>query len=169
MSNSPETSKNTSYAMWIHLSTYVWMFMPFIGIIIPIVMWSSKKDEDPFVDHHGREVIRLQIMMMVWSFAIFFATLLLYVPLMAISMATADAGGAGMEISSGFGIVLLLSVLAYIFAMIAFSIYTLIMPLIGAIQANDGLPYAYPLIFSGRRKVYKAWKREESPTRHQEY
>jgi uncharacterized Tic20 family protein len=40
-----------------------------IGWLPPLVIWLAKKDEDPEVDHHGRESLNFQLNMLFWAFA----------------------------------------------------------------------------------------------------
>ncbi|MHC5022615.1 MAG: DUF4870 domain-containing protein [Planctomycetota bacterium] len=49
-------------AVWIHLASLlgVVIFWP-LAVIVPLVMWLSKKDDSPFVDDHGREVLNFII------------------------------------------------------------------------------------------------------------
>ena len=58
--NSQTTNPDKTMAAFIHLSTFSKFFIPFGNFIIPIILWTAKK-QDPFVDVHGRQVINFQI------------------------------------------------------------------------------------------------------------
>jgi len=47
---------NYDYAMVLHLTQFcLWLF-PLVGIVVPLVMWQTRKD-DPYVDQQGRVVM----------------------------------------------------------------------------------------------------------------
>ena len=45
------------WCMFMHLSQFAGYLVPFAGIVVPIVMWQTKKDEAPEIDAHGRAVV----------------------------------------------------------------------------------------------------------------
>lgn len=50
----PLTSvSNYNYAMFLHLSQFCLWAFPVVGIVVPLILWQSKKD-DPYVDQQGR-------------------------------------------------------------------------------------------------------------------
>lgn len=60
-----------SFCMFLHLSQLLGVilpFIPFIGVIVPVVMWASEKDKSRAVDAHGRIVLNWVI-----SYVIYFA------------------------------------------------------------------------------------------------
>ncbi len=99
------------WALICHLSVLAGFVMPFGNLIVPIIIWSVKKDEFPMVDVHGKEVINFQI-----SFTIWF-------------------------IVSAILIIVLLG----IFMLIGLAILQLVLVLIGALKADRGELYHYPL------------------------
>ena len=54
------------WALICHLSGLSGYLIPFGNIIIPIVIWSMKKEEMPMVDEHGKEVINFQLSITIW-------------------------------------------------------------------------------------------------------
>jgi uncharacterized Tic20 family protein len=53
---SPEVSKDArTWAMLCHLLAI------FTGFIAPLIIWLVKKEEDPFVNEHGKEALNFQI------------------------------------------------------------------------------------------------------------
>lgn len=63
-------SENT-FCTLIHLSQLLGVvlpFIPFIGLVVPLVMWVSEKDRSPLVDAQGRTVLNWAI-----SYIIYFA------------------------------------------------------------------------------------------------
>ena len=99
------------WALICHLSALSGYIIPFGHLIVPIVIWSMKKDEMPMVDEHGKEVINFQISMTIWFIlSAFLAFLLIGIPLLIV-----------------------LAILQVIFV------------IIGALKADNGQLYKYPL------------------------
>ncbi|TWT32804.1 DUF4870 domain-containing protein [Blastopirellula retiformator] len=64
----PESEQRT-LAMLCHLlsfSGYV-VPIPLVNVIAPLVMWMMKKDESPFIDHHGKESINFQLTILIYA------------------------------------------------------------------------------------------------------
>ncbi len=49
-----------TYLMFMHLSQFAGYIVPFAGLVVPIVMWLTKR-EDPEIDRHGREIANWMI------------------------------------------------------------------------------------------------------------
>ncbi len=61
------SSDERNYAVFMHLTLLGQLVLPIFVIIVPIIMWATKKDESPFLDDHGREAINFQISILIWS------------------------------------------------------------------------------------------------------
>ena len=59
-------SGGKSLAPFTHVASYSGLLIPFGQILGPLVVWLIKKDEDPQVDHHGREAINFGISMLIY-------------------------------------------------------------------------------------------------------
>ena len=71
MTNDPtmtDDPKIRNWCMFIHFSVFAGYIAPIIGIVVPLLLWQLKKDEDPAIDVHGRIVMNACI-----SFFIYFA------------------------------------------------------------------------------------------------
>ena len=109
-------SEYRTWGMLTHLSTFAGSFVgfPFLG---PLVMWLIKKDEHPFVDHHGKEALNFNL------------SLLLYLVV----------GGLLSVLTLGIGLIVFLpGLLVGLVVWVVFSIQA-------AIKANNGEGYRYPL------------------------
>ncbi len=53
--------------MLIHLSQLVGLLFPLASIIAPLILWQMKKDEDPRIDQHGKEVINWEISLCIYA------------------------------------------------------------------------------------------------------
>ena len=71
------------WALICHLSGLSGYIIPFGNLIVPIIIWSMKKDEMPMVDAHGKEVINFQISFTIWAvIATIFVFILIGIPLL---------------------------------------------------------------------------------------
>ena len=52
------SKEEQNWAMWLHLSQLAgYVLIPLVGLVVPIVIWSMKRTESPFVDSNGKVVI----------------------------------------------------------------------------------------------------------------
>ncbi len=49
-------SSNRDYAMLIHLAQFCSWLVPLLGMVVPLVMWQTRK-EDPYIDQQGKVVM----------------------------------------------------------------------------------------------------------------
>jgi hypothetical protein len=49
-------TNNYDYALILHLTQFCSWLVPFLGLIVPLIMWQSKK-EDPYIDEQGKVVM----------------------------------------------------------------------------------------------------------------
>ena len=107
-----ETTKDErTWAMLCHFSAFSGLIFPFGNFLAPLIIWLIKKEEFPFVEDQGKEVLNFQISMTIYL------------------------------IGSG----ILCFILIGIPMVIGFLIFDVIVTLIGAVKANDGFKYRYPL------------------------
>ena len=60
------TADSRNWGVLTHLSAFVMLFgIP--SIIGPVVMWAIKKQEDPFVDFHGKEAVNFNISFLIYA------------------------------------------------------------------------------------------------------
>ena len=60
--------EENTFCMLMHLSllsNFV-IPIPFIGIILPIVMWSTNKEQSSLVDQHGRNILNFMLSMLIY-------------------------------------------------------------------------------------------------------
>ena len=100
-----------TWAMLCHFSAFAGLIFPFGNFLAPLIIWLIKKEEFPFVEDQGKEVLNFQISMTIYL------------------------------IGSG----ILCFILIGIPMVIGFLIFDVIVTLIGAVKANDGFKYRYPL------------------------
>jgi hypothetical protein len=73
------TNSERNFATATHLSALTQYFIPFGNFILPIIIWSSKKEQSQFVDENGKQIINFQLSLLVYSLTLFFIS----VPLIA--------------------------------------------------------------------------------------
>ncbi|VAW92065.1 hypothetical protein MNBD_GAMMA22-2329 [hydrothermal vent metagenome] len=83
------SSINTS-AMLCHLSTFSGIFVPFGGILGPLIFWLVKKDEHPFINRHGIAALNFHLSMMIYYFVSFLLAFIIIGFFLLIMLALAD-------------------------------------------------------------------------------
>ena len=74
MNESIETPKETIYpskdertwAMLCHFSAFSGLIFPFGNFLAPLIIWLIKKEEMPFIEDQGKEVLNFQISMTIY-------------------------------------------------------------------------------------------------------
>ena len=77
-------TQNT-YLMLMHLSQFASWLIPFIGIIIPILMWTTNKDNNAEVDRHGKNILNFNISYAIYSIAL--TIIIIGIPLLIVLFA----------------------------------------------------------------------------------
>lgn len=62
-------AENT-YLMLMHISQFASWLIPFVGVIIPIIMWTTNKDNNAEVDRHGKNILNFSISYAIYSVAL---------------------------------------------------------------------------------------------------
>lgn len=60
--------KNLASAM--HISTFSKYIFPFGNFIFPLILWTSNKNESPFIDFNGKQALNFQISILLYSIVI---------------------------------------------------------------------------------------------------
>lgn len=71
------TESERIYATWMHLaglSSYIGV--PFGHVLIPLIMWSLKHKESPYIDQQGRDVLNFQLTI---TFYLIFSYILIFI------------------------------------------------------------------------------------------
>ena len=67
------------WAMLCHLGGLArFTFVPFGGILVPLVIWLLKRTEDPYIDEQGRESLNFQMSMTLYNFIVGVAMAILW-------------------------------------------------------------------------------------------
>lgn len=57
-----------TFCMVMHLSQLLSFVVPFSGLVLPIVMWATNKDQFPIVDQHGKAILNWIISATIYGF-----------------------------------------------------------------------------------------------------
>lgn len=95
ISKEPErtiSKEEQNWAMWLHLSQLAgYLLIPLVGLVVPIVIWSMKRADSPFVDDNGKMVINWLLSALIYfavGFVLSFVAvgLLIIIPLYVIGI-----------------------------------------------------------------------------------
>ena len=90
VAESPPDKGSRDMAMWCHLSSLSGFFVPFGGLIGPVVIWALKKDGDAFMDRHGIAAINFRISMYLYSIVCLILVFVLLGVFLLIALALID-------------------------------------------------------------------------------
>lgn len=111
-------------ATLLHLCGLLWFFgIP--GIVGVLLIWLLKREQSAFVDHHGKEALNFQVSLLLYGAVIAAAALI-----------------GGVLTACLFGVLLLVPA---VLAGVALLILQLVTAILGAVEANRGGYYQYPL------------------------
>lgn len=110
------SSSLRTFGMLTHLSAFAGALIA-LAFIGPLVMWLIRRDEHPFLDHHGKEALNFNLSMLLYG-----------VVGIVVSIATL-----------GLGLVIVVP------ATVVFFVTWVVTTIVGAVKANAGEGYRYPL------------------------
>ena len=65
LSSQPITPDERTWGTMAHVSSIIAMFIGGLAVLGPLIVWLVKKNESPYVAHHGREALNFQITMFI--------------------------------------------------------------------------------------------------------
>lgn len=137
-------SQVKTYSSLMHLSRFAGYLLPGLGFLAPIIMWGMRRSESTFIDKNGKVIFNWMISSCIYIIAliaIFFAI----EGASIFSLATvADSYVHESEMFGPIG-----GIIGGVFIvgipLIAIGILDIIFTIIGAVKANDGQVWNYPL------------------------
>ncbi len=142
-----EATTNKSYATLLHLSALSQYFIPFGGFILPIILWTTKKESN-FMDHHGKQVINFQLSVFLYSLllAMIAIPVLLFTVFKNVSFESMANGSLLLTDFTpakltGVAVVAIVAVVLFVFLKIA----EFFLIICGAVMAANGTLFRYPL------------------------
>lgn len=67
--------EDKGFLTFLNLSALTFIFFPLLGILVPFIMWTSKKDKLKDINKIGRDLINFEI---TWTIILFFIPILLF-------------------------------------------------------------------------------------------
>lgn len=117
------TDDEKTWAIFAHLGLLGHLVLPVVSILIPLVIWMTKRASSSFVDDHGREALNFQITLLIYAIGL---------PLIA---------GVLGAITCGVGLILMIP------AVVGPYVLGLVGMILAAVAANRGEFYRYPMTF----------------------
>jgi len=131
-----------SNSMLIHLSALSKYIIPLGSILLPLILWQTTKKDSAYVDHHGKEAVNFNLSFLIYNVISVFILLgslggTLFSAIKAEQLGN-EADFASILFGTG-GFITAIIVLSII------GIVKLILMIIAAVKANQGILYRYPL------------------------
>jgi uncharacterized Tic20 family protein len=137
MMTESRTKKECNWGIALHLSMFCGVVIPAGNIIVPLVIWLTKREESDFLNQTGKAVLNFQITVTI--FQIIFAVLTMGA-LAAVGFSS-KYGAYDIE-SRPF---LLLSPFAVLAAGVIFTaVFSVVCSIAGAVRASSGRFFRYP-------------------------
>ncbi len=114
------TQNDKNYSSITHLSSFSGWFFPFGNIIVPLVLWSAKKNESSYIDTHGKSAVNFQLSLLLYGFLL----ALLFIPIVIFTL--------------GLGLI------AIIIGIIPALLLKIALIIIASMKASNGEFYKYP-------------------------
>lgn len=137
------SNSEKSNSMLIHLSALAKYVLPLGSILLPLILWQTTKKDSEYVDHHGKEAVNFNLSFFLYNIIAVFLLLgsvfgTVFGAIKAEQLGN-EADIAGILFGTG-GFVTAVIVLSII------GIVNLVLMIIAAVKANEGVLYRYPMI-----------------------
>lgn len=133
------TSQNEkTTAALLHLSAFAKYLIPFAGIVVPLIIWQTKKHQSDYVDENGKAVVNFHLSILAYSIVIAIVLGIFFIGSIANYIEIENAGGDVIPIDLITAGIITLSVLGI------WTIAEFILVILGTVRANEGSVYKYP-------------------------
>ena len=144
------TDDNRSYNSLMHISQFSNYLLPGLGLIVPIVMWATRKNESRSVDLNGKIILNWNISIFIYSCVLMLLMVLVVLGFggtMAFSGMDYSNGGYStwMEESPFYVFRFLGALGLLILPIVIIAILDFIFTIIGSIKASSNEVWNYPL------------------------
>lgn len=134
------TSQNEkTTAALLHLSAFAKYLIPFAGIVVPLIIWQTKKHQSKYIDENGKSVVNFHLSILVYSIVLAIAVGIFFIGSIVRYIEIENAGGDVVPIDLITAGIISLSVLGI------WTIAEFILVVLGTVRANEGSVYKYPL------------------------
>lgn len=133
------TQQEKNNAALIHLGGLAKYVFPFAGIIVPLLIWQSKRHESEFIDKQGKEAVNFNISMLVYTLIISLLFIVPFILLISDAIMLDDA----FDDHPPVNFIISLIVVGIIF--VVESIFEFILIIFASVRASEGQNFKYPL------------------------
>lgn len=137
------TSQNEkTTAALLHLSAFAKYLIPFAGIVVPLIIWQTKKHQSQYIDENGKSVINFHLSILIYS--------IISAIIIGIFFLNSIIGYIQLE-NAGLDVVPVDLITAAIIGVAVLGIWTIaefILIILGSVRANEGTVYNYPFSIS---------------------
>jgi uncharacterized protein len=143
-----KTSSEKNASTLIHLSTLSQYFIPFGNYILPIIIWSTKKNESEFVDQNGKNVLNFQLSIFLYTLILALIAIPIFIFNIAKNVNLNDiinnhATFENMNFENITGLIIIIISAIALFSVMKIAEFILI--IYAAIKSSNGEEYQYPL------------------------
>lgn len=153
---------NRSYNALMHLSQFSSYLIPFLGIIVPVVMWVTRKDESESVDTNGKIILNWKISKFAYSIILVLILVVAMLGMMVLSGLENGSFERMTEESPWMLIQFLGTVGVILLSLIIIGILDFIFTIIGAVKASNDEVWNYPLSIRFFKTPYSSHKSKTS-------
>ncbi len=133
------TQNEKTTAALLHLSALAKYLIPFAGIVVPLIIWQTKKHQSEYVDQNGKSVVNFHLSILAYSIVIAIVLGIFFIGSIVNYIEIEKAGGHIIPIDLITVGIITASVLGI------WTIAEFILVILGAVRANEGTIYKYPL------------------------
>ncbi|RAR46862.1 DUF4870 domain-containing protein [Flavobacterium lacus] len=132
------TQNEKTTAALLHLSAFAKYLIPFAGIVVPLIIWQTKKHQSEYIDENGKSVVNFHLSVLAYSIVIAIVGGIFFIGSIVNYIEIENAGGDVIPIDLITVGIISLSVLGI------WTIAEFILVILGTVRANEGSVYKYP-------------------------
>jgi uncharacterized Tic20 family protein len=133
------TQNEKTTAALLHLSAFAKYLIPFAGIVVPLIIWQTKKHQSEYVDENGKSVVNFHLSILAYSIVIAIVLGIFFIGSIVKYIEIENAGGEVIPIDLITVGIIAASVLGI------WTIAEFVLVILGTVRANEGTVYKYPL------------------------
>jgi uncharacterized Tic20 family protein len=133
------TQNEKTTAALLHLSAFAKYLIPFAGIVVPLIIWQTKKHQSEYVDENGKAVVNFHLSILAYSIVIAIIIGIFFIGSIVNYIEIENAGGNVIPVDLITVGIISASVLGI------WTIAEFVLVILGTVRANEGTVYKYPL------------------------
>jgi uncharacterized Tic20 family protein len=139
----------------IHASTFSKYFIPFGNFLLPLILWTANKKDQPFVDQNGKQAINFQISLLLYSIILGIITVPFFLGILPEILHHGDLGFANFNEFNGINFdfdfhqiqlgKLLWPIGIASVAQVGLFLINIVYTILATIRTSEGLDFKYPI------------------------